>query len=76
MKIVIDMNLTPLWVDVLTKYGWQAVHWSSIGDPRAKDSEIMNWELTNGHIVFTHVLDFGAILAAERCLFRCFRFGF
>jgi predicted nuclease of predicted toxin-antitoxin system len=64
MKIVIDMNLTPLWVDVLTKYEWQAVHWSSIGDPRAKDSEIMNWALTNGYIVFTHDLDFGAILAA------------
>jgi predicted nuclease of predicted toxin-antitoxin system len=47
MKIVIDMNLTPLWVDVLTGHGWQAVHWSTIGDPRAKDSEIMNWALTN-----------------------------
>jgi predicted nuclease of predicted toxin-antitoxin system len=66
MKIVIDMNLTPLWVDVLTKHGWQAVHWSSIGAPRAKDSEIMNWALTNGHIVFTHDLDFGAILAATQ----------
>jgi len=66
MKIVIDMNLTPLWVDVLTGHGWQAVHWSTIGDPRAKDSEIMNWALTNGYIVFTHDLDFGAILAATQ----------
>src|SRR5262245_65243934 len=66
MKIVIDMNLTPLWVDVLTGHGWHALHWSTIGDPRAKDSEIMNWALTNGYIVFTHDLDFGAILAATQ----------
>jgi len=66
MKIVIDMNLTPLWVDVLAGHGFQAVHWSTVGDPRAKDSEIMSWALTNGYIVFTHDLDFGAILAATQ----------
>jgi predicted nuclease of predicted toxin-antitoxin system len=26
----------------------------------------MNWALTNGYIVFTHDLDFGAILAATQ----------
>jgi predicted nuclease of predicted toxin-antitoxin system len=66
MKIVIDMNLSPLWVDVLVGHGWQAVHWSSVGDPRAKDEEIMNWALVSDHIVFTHDLDFGAILAATQ----------
>jgi predicted nuclease of predicted toxin-antitoxin system len=66
MKIVIDMNLTPLWADVLTSHGWQAVHWSAVGDPRAKDHEIMGWALANGYIVFTHDLDFGAILAATQ----------
>lgn len=66
MKIVIDMNLSPLWVEVLTRHGWHSVHWSSIGDARAKDHEIMSWALTNGHIVFTHDLDFGAILAATQ----------
>jgi hypothetical protein len=40
MKIVIDMNLTPLWVDVLDKHGWQAIHWSTIGDPRAPLTEL------------------------------------
>lgn len=68
MKIVIDMNLTPMWVDVLTKQGWQAVHWSTVGDPRAKDQEIMNWALANDYVVFTHDLDFGAILAATQAV--------
>jgi predicted nuclease of predicted toxin-antitoxin system len=66
MNIVIDMNLTPMWVDVLIRNGWQAVHWSTVGDPRAKDQEIMSWALAHDHIVFTHDLDFGAILAATQ----------
>ena len=43
VKLVIDMNLSVQWVDVLAKDGWSAIHWSQIGDPRADDSEIMNW---------------------------------
>ena len=27
------MNLSPQWVPVLRKHGWEAVHWSTIGDP-------------------------------------------
>ena len=66
MKLLIDMNLSPEWVAVLRKEGWEAVHWSSIGDPGAPDREIMTWVKANGHIVFTHDLDFGAILAATK----------
>lgn len=36
---------------------------STIGDPRAEDTEIMDWARTNQYIVFTHDLDFGAMLA-------------
>jgi predicted nuclease of predicted toxin-antitoxin system len=42
MKILIDMNLSPEWVSILKKNGFEAVHWSTIGDPRAKDSVIMD----------------------------------
>ena len=28
--------------------------------------EIMEWAKSNGHLIFTHDLDFGAILAANR----------
>ena len=41
----------------------EAAHWSSLGDPRAIDADIMNYGRTEGWIVFTHDLDFGALLA-------------
>lgn len=64
MKILIDMNLSPEWIPVLEAAGWAAKHWSHIGNPKAEDKEIFAWVATNGCIVFTHDLDFGAILAA------------
>lgn len=63
IKILIDMNLSPDWIQLLQSNGWPAIHWSSIGDPKAPDDAIMNWALTNGYIVFTHDLDFGTLLA-------------
>ena len=62
-QIVIDMNLSVEWVAELTRHGWSAVHWSTVGDPKADDSEIMAWALANGYAVFTHDLDFGTMLA-------------
>jgi len=66
MKLLVDMNLSPEWVRVLEEGGWEATHWSIIGDAGASDSEIMTWAKANGHVVFTHDLDFGAILAATK----------
>jgi predicted nuclease of predicted toxin-antitoxin system len=63
IQILIDMNLSPLWVDELAKDGFAAVHWSTIGDPGAMDREIMDWARSNSHVVFTHDLDFGTMLA-------------
>lgn len=63
MKLLIDMNLSPDWVEVFEKYDIEAVHWSNIGDSRARDAVIMEWARTNGYIVFTHDLDFGSMLA-------------
>lgn len=63
MKILIDLNLSPEWVEVLERYGWKAVHWSTIGDPRAEDSVLMDLARANEYVVFTHDLDFGALLA-------------
>ena len=63
MKIVIDMNLSPDWVAVFEAAGYQAVHWLTIGDIKAKDSIIMAWAVSNGYNVFTHDLDFGTLLA-------------
>jgi predicted nuclease of predicted toxin-antitoxin system len=66
MKILIDMNLSPDWVKVLESAGWESAHWSTVGDMRAPDEEIMSWARENGYIVFTHDLDFGFLLALTR----------
>lgn len=63
MKILVDMNLSPLWRETFDQQGIEAVHWSEVGSPRAKDREIMDWAREQGFIVFTHDLDFGHLLA-------------
>ncbi|MDP2268726.1 MAG: DUF5615 family PIN-like protein [Deltaproteobacteria bacterium] len=63
MKILIDMNLSPDWVAAFAAADIEAVHWSTIGDPRSEDNEIVEYARSNGYIVFTHDLDFGTILA-------------
>ena len=64
IKILIDMNLSPKWVKLFIAEGWQAVHWSEIGAVDAQDQVILEWAKSNNFIVFTHDLDFGALLAA------------
>jgi predicted nuclease of predicted toxin-antitoxin system len=66
MKILLDMNLSPDWVEVLKRGGLDTVHWSEVGDIHATDGEIMNWAQTNDYVVFTHDLDFGIILAVTQ----------
>jgi len=63
IQILIDMNLSPDWIDELASHGWSSVHWSTVGNPKAADREIMTWASSNGYIVFTHDLDFGTMLA-------------
>ena len=63
MKILIDMNLSPDWTAVLTAENIEAAHWSSVGKRDAPDEEIMQYARENGCAVFTHDLDFGAMLA-------------
>lgn len=64
MKLLIDMNLSPRWIKVLSNEGIEAAHWSAIGAKNAPDSEIMAYASKNDYVVLTHDLDFGAILAA------------
>jgi predicted nuclease of predicted toxin-antitoxin system len=66
MKILIDMNLPPRWVQVFASVGLKAVHWSQVGAPTANDREILAWARNNDYIVFTHDLDFSALLAATQ----------
>ena len=65
MKLLVDMNLSPRWCDMLAGEGVEAVHWSTLGAATAADSEIMRAAAAEGLIVLTHDLDFGALLAAS-----------
>ena len=53
-------------VELLADAGIEAKHWSLLGAHNAPDSEIMIYASANDFVVFTHDLDFGAILAAIR----------
>ena len=63
MKLLVDMNLSPFWVEFLRGAGWEAAHWSHLGDPRAADAENFRFAREQDWVVFTHDLDFGALLA-------------
>jgi predicted nuclease of predicted toxin-antitoxin system len=57
MKLIVDMNLSPRWVDLLLSEGFDAVHWSSIGAMDAPDTTIMAYAHDNDYVVLTHDLD-------------------
>lgn len=63
IRLLVDVNLSPLWCDYLQAQGWDARHWTEVGDPRAPDVEIMHWAREHEWVVLTHDLDFGTILA-------------
>jgi predicted nuclease of predicted toxin-antitoxin system len=66
MKLLVDMNLSPRWVQFLSDSGWQALHWSSIGFPNAPDTEIALFAAANDFVIVTNDLDFAAILALSK----------
>jgi predicted nuclease of predicted toxin-antitoxin system len=66
MRILVDMNLSPLWVPFLSDHGFHALHWSQVSAASAADSEILDYAASNGFVVFTHDLDFGILLAARQ----------
>jgi predicted nuclease of predicted toxin-antitoxin system len=63
VRLIVDMNLSPEWVQYLQNRGFDATHWSTVGPSDAQDREIMRWARDNGHVVLTHDLDFGLLLA-------------
>ncbi len=64
MRVLIDMNLSPRWVDLLTSAGIEGAHWATVGAANAPDREIMAYAAEHGYLVLTHDLDFSAVLAA------------
>lgn len=64
MRIIVDMNLSPRWVGLLTEAGFEAAHWLDLGPSDASDAQIMAFARTHEYVVLTHDLDFSAILSA------------
>jgi len=63
MKIVLDMNLSPAWVEILEASGHTVKHWANIGPANAEDETIFDWAFEHGFTIITLDLDFGALLA-------------
>ena len=42
MRLVVDMSLSPLWVDALAAHGIESAHWSTVGDGRAPDESFVS----------------------------------
>ena len=63
IRLLIDMNLSPRWSGILSEHNIEAIHWSNVGRVDAPDVEIMAYAKANNYAVFTHDLDFSAILA-------------
>ncbi|MGH8210352.1 MAG: DUF5615 family PIN-like protein [Steroidobacteraceae bacterium] len=63
MKLLVDMNLSPRWVNVLASSGFEAAHWMTLGANDAPDAVIMSYARTHDYVVLTHDLDFSAMLA-------------
>jgi predicted nuclease of predicted toxin-antitoxin system len=51
VKFLVDVNLSPSRVPFLDSAGLVAVHWSTVGDPRADDRELMDRARSNGCVV-------------------------
>jgi predicted nuclease of predicted toxin-antitoxin system len=64
VKVLIDMNISPLCAPAIAAAGHEAWHWSRVGPPNATDTELMAWACERDMVVLTHDLDFGDILGA------------
>jgi predicted nuclease of predicted toxin-antitoxin system len=68
MNLLLDMNISYEWRDILKNAGINCCHWSDVGDPRADDTTIFDWAKIHDFIVLTHDLDFGDILSATNAV--------
>jgi predicted nuclease of predicted toxin-antitoxin system len=65
MRFIVDMNLSPRWVDWLRDAGLDAEHWSEIGEATDADVVIMQTARHRDAVLLTNDLDFGSMLASS-----------
>ena len=63
MRFLIDVNLTPRWVQRLREAGQECRHWSEVGPSDTPDTEICEYARKHGYVLVTNDLDFPRILA-------------
>ena len=50
VKIIVDMNLSPRWVQTLRAGGVEAEHWGTIGLPNAPDEDVISIDAVNARV--------------------------
>ena len=65
MRLLLDNNLSPRLVDVLSKGGWDVVHVGSLGLRAASDRVVLQTARDDGRIPISADTDFGTLLAAS-----------
>jgi predicted nuclease of predicted toxin-antitoxin system len=65
MKVLIDMNLSTEWVELLVAQGHEASQWAAVGAPDAGDEELFEWAVAEGAAILTNDLDFGIELITK-----------
>jgi predicted nuclease of predicted toxin-antitoxin system len=56
MRFLIDMKLSPSWVDFLREAGHEAIHWSAVGAFDASDRTLTQWAAEPDYVVLTNDL--------------------
>lgn len=61
------MNLSPFWVEVFERHGFEAIHWSQVGDPAAPDHKITPYrpQFTLGGVQLDGSVQFKHSIAAR-----------
>ena len=63
MKLLVDMNLSARWAEFFSSHGISAKHWIEIGAANDPDEVIFAHAREHGFVIFTHDLDFSAMLS-------------
>ena len=53
MRLLLDMNLSPHWVEVLSSHDHQCQHWSQIGHGDDPDDTLLECARTHNAVLFT-----------------------
>jgi predicted nuclease of predicted toxin-antitoxin system len=65
MRLLLDNNLSPRLVELLTVQGWDVGHVRALGLRAAKDEAVLETARNDGRVLVSADTDFGALLAAS-----------